>query len=845
MKLKRELHEVGFNIRALNELKFRIGSKDKPVLTEHEEISQEAWKATRWGIQPTPKTNMFIYFDWDDPHNEAPASLLPYISFERKRNDNVKSGHGIVKIINAASKHELADIAKNWSIPDKFEIFQQDHKPQTLAVMGEYIIKDKHGGGSSAWVQTGSAITEMPLEALYGILQDVKAMQPEPKTETVVPGGVNRPGIDIDHIPESGAANNQYVSTAFKMQAAGASKEETLKYLLFINNRRPEKGAPIHPEHEIEQCVESAAKKIKDLRARGLMDEPALKGHVPAGEQEHLKVWLGLHIGDYVSKYKASILKKRGHTKYQKTLDSVITAILNGMESKDVVPDFARYKVGGAGHTQLVDLIKWTIENRLKGKNIVIKELASNTIKDLAIKVVRDNGEFLVWCGAHYAGTAENSELMIRAHVQKYDQDITTTTINEVIHRIERTDSIHVDRRHIDIEPGLAFKNGYLQEDGSLVEHLPDRLNRVYVDYDFMPVKMRDLGEVDEYTLDDIANVNIGDGGIFGETRYWKSLNLSLRGDLEKIYTWFESLAYSMGKDSKMQKMVLHIGRGDNGKSKFLEHWRQILGNCSSEPIHALAGNRFRPAGLYGKLCNIFADIESKEMNEGMPMLKSLIAGDMVTAEHKGHKPFQFQNHATQMYSCNTVPVVKDQSDGWFRRQLIIEWDYQLNPSEIDPVLPDKIANDVTANSALFGILWHIRRRLYNRGRFRFARPTNEIRKLWNKKADHITAFREECLRDVKGETLLKRTVFDVYRAWCDSMGVPAYGINGLGRQLGEVYYEKFSYEWDEVDKDKNDENETTKYEKKRARTWLDVALTSKGRELQKAIQTTDKTYLE
>ena len=68
--------------------------------------------------------------------------------------------------------------------------------------------------------------------------------------------------------------------------------------------------------------------------------------------------------------------------------------------------------------------------------------------------------------------------------------------------------------------------------------------------------------------------------------------------------------AWLMTPDTSIQKAILLVGEGANGKSVYLAGLRTFLGrtNVASETLHRLESNRFAVAQLVGKLANICPD---------------------------------------------------------------------------------------------------------------------------------------------------------------------------------------------------------------------------------------------
>ncbi|MGL5511966.1 MAG: DNA primase family protein, partial [Sporomusa sp.] len=121
----------------------------------------------------------------------------------------------------------------------------------------------------------------------------------------------------------------------------------------------------------------------------------------------------------------------------------------------------------------------------------------------------------------------------------------------------------------------------------------------------------------------------------------------------------YELFGYCLVPDTRFHKAFMLLGDGENGKSTFISLLEAFIGarNCSSESLQNLdeTTNKFRMANLAGKLVNIYADLPTKRMEE-TSTFKSLVSGDMQSAERKGEKSFSFKNFARLVFGANKLP---------------------------------------------------------------------------------------------------------------------------------------------------------------------------------------------
>jgi|GEM_PF-1053340 len=140
---------------------------------------------------------------------------------------------------------------------------------------------------------------------------------------------------------------------------------------------------------------------------------------------------------------------------------------------------------------------------------------------------------------------------------------------------------------------------------------------------------------------------------------------------------------------------LLFVGVGRNGKSKLLELITIFLGkedNVSDQTIQSLCYNRFSLAELHHKLANISADLPSKELaNTGI--FKMITGGDRLPGEHKHKNPFNFDNYAKLLFSCNRIPPIPNTEAclAFYSRFKILEFKNTFIGKKADKHIIDKL----------------------------------------------------------------------------------------------------------------------------------------------------------
>ena len=347
----------------------------------------------------------------------------------------------------------------------------------------------------------------------------------------------------------------------------------------------------------------------------------------------------------------------------------------------------------------------------------------------------------------YYEGVyIRGGEIQIKKRCEQIIQECTTNQVNEVINTIRRR--TYVSIKKFDTDPTMInLRNCWVNiNDGSISEHSSEKLSLVQLDVFYDP------------------------------SRIPVKFNMFLRqchASPKAVYQLWESFSSCLLKTAKFSKAFMHIGLGANGKSVYLKVINTFLGheNVSNMSIHTIENNRFAPAQLYGKLANIYADISSEELRH-TGNFKNIVSGDNITAEKKGKDPFEFVAIAKMFFSANQIPKVFDESDGFFRRFIITEWDKQFSKSEQNPNLIQELTTD-EEKSGILNILIAMAKELNRRGYFKYDVSTEHLRSQWKKKSDSVSAFNDECMVFDPMMMIDKTRYYEKYIEYCRINKIP------------------------------------------------------------------------
>lgn len=420
----------------------------------------------------------------------------------------------------------------------------------------------------------------------------------------------------------------------------------------------------------------------------------------------------------------------------------------------------------------------------------------SKGIIDDTAKMIKDNHyfvtmrkteEILSYNGKIYSDFDAKS--IIKEESEKIIESCTEHDRNEVLNKIKAQTYQSIE--DFDKDPKkLTLVNGILDFDTlEIMPHTPDNLSRVLLPVEYQEPEF----EIKEETIFEDIEKNLKD------TMFWKFLKSSfsvvdqnynvIEFRENEFQTVLEITASFFVKHQIDEKAFMFLGRGENGKSVLLEYIEGLIGkdNKESIPLQLLAHDKFMASKLVGKLANIFPDLESDELKH-TGILKAIISGEGLTVQEKYKNPFNLYPFSKMLFSCNRFPKVEDQTQGFFRRWMIVKWErnFEKDPCR-DEHLKDKLRENQDEKNKVFSCLIYLTRKLFKDGKFSHSKDWKTIRSEWNSNADPLDDFVNKCISDSEeNEPVI--TTYKHYKLFMESKQETPLGIAQFGRAFKEYF---------------------------------------------------------
>jgi putative DNA primase/helicase len=256
---------------------------------------------------------------------------------------------------------------------------------------------------------------------------------------------------------------------------------------------------------------------------------------------------------------------------------------------------------------------------------------------------------------------------------------------------------------------------------------------------------------------------------------FMKFMNEIMLENLTLINYLRRFVGYSLTGLINEECLIILIGEGCNGKTKFREVIRSLLGEyagqCDFNTLNAINNdNRIRNdlAKLIGSRCAMVAETE-KKVELAWSLIKSLTGGDWVQARHLYKDYIEFKPTFKFYLATNHMPVIDVKDKGAVRRVHVINFKAYFPENIIDRYLENKLKDELPGilNWAIQGCLeWQEMKSL---------NPPAEV--LLNENIsynyiDKLAEFFDDCLELSDSGRIRKTTLLKLYKQWCQENNI-------------------------------------------------------------------------
>jgi putative DNA primase/helicase len=399
--------------------------------------------------------------------------------------------------------------------------------------------------------------------------------------------------------------------------------------------------------------------------------------------------------------------------------------------------------------------------------------------------------EFYLWNGRCYRRLSKPD---LRAEVVGYVQSLPLVREksgakhgNEVLANIEALTLVSAEREvpcwidsserdakfHIPMKNGVLDVKAFLEcSSAPLLPHSSNLFSLAHVPYDFDPGSK--CPQFEKFLQECLPNPEVRDF----------------------LQEWF---GYNLVHDTTQAKFVILVGQGANGKSVICVVLRTLLGseNVSAIGLDQFSSERTFPLAItVGKLANIVEEMEAiTKPAEGA--LKNFVGGGTITIEKKFKDAFDTKPTARLTFATNTLPNLNDQTDGIWRRLVVIPFCVQiLDEDKQDKRLIDSSYwIDSGEIKGIFNFALEGLRRLRARGAFVEPEECRAAKDGYRQDMNVIGQFLDETCEASEIGAFASSWLYRLYRSWSQERGFDIANnrrfSNELKRKFPNVYLSK------------------------------------------------------
>ena len=234
-----------------------------------------------------------------------------------------------------------------------------------------------------------------------------------------------------------------------------------------------------------------------------------------------------------------------------------------------------------------------------------------------------------------------------------------------------------------------------------------------------------------------------------------------------------------------LEHLFVNHGTGSNGKTKFFEAIKHVLGDYAVTPSKGLfvvtkhEDHKTELASLFGARMIVLPETaQAGRLNEDS--VKNLTGGDAITCRRMREDEWTFQPTHTAFMHTNYKPRITGTDLGIWRRIRLIPWTTTIDDAEKDDALGEKLQGEAA------GILAWLVAGCLDWQRTGLAEPDSVIAATaaYRSGEDHVGRFLADCLVVKPTGAIRSKRLRELYVAWCDDTGEEEWNAQRLGRAL-------------------------------------------------------------
>lgn len=264
----------------------------------------------------------------------------------------------------------------------------------------------------------------------------------------------------------------------------------------------------------------------------------------------------------------------------------------------------------------------------------------------------------------------------------------------------------------------------------------------------------------------------------------------------EDILTLQEFLGYCLIPSTKGQVMLLLKGNGGEGKSRIGVVVHTLFGaNAKNGSIAKVESSAFARADLEHVLVMVDDDMKMEALASTHYVKTIITAETPMDLERKDEQSYQGDMYVRFLaFSNGDLEALYDRSEGFFRRQLILQTKRKPSGREDDPFLSDKLKQEI--EGIFLWCLEGLKRLQANNYKFTVSQRAAENMEHAKRNANNVVEFlqSEGYIRLKADSTITSKELYAIYRMWCEDNGYRSHSQRTVSSFL-KSHLEDFNLE--------------------------------------------------